>query len=287
MCLKVLLQRAFYPQRPGTFFSYTVTEEEISLIIDEDTVAAFPPDTLVLSPDHLRAIQVYEGAHAINMTGYVSLLSGGITQEGINVIYFSTFNTDLLLVDEAKLDRALTLLKKTLADFNSGAKQKPTPPTRGESGRHPVSPPGSSVSKQMLLSPLPKHLSLACMATSSIPSCTHQLLKAFLSKTPFFSFTVSGDELSLILDDELMADFPEDVLAVHSSQWKSVQVDFGSLGFTDMGVVSLLADILAQEGISIYYLSTFSTDFILVEATQVEQTISVVSRRLAQMERAM
>ena len=32
------------------------------------------------------------------MTGYVSLLSGGITQEGINVIYFSTFNTDLLLV---------------------------------------------------------------------------------------------------------------------------------------------------------------------------------------------
>lgn len=108
--------------RPGTFFSYTVTEEEISLVIDEDTVAAFPPDTLVLSPDHLRAIQVYEGAHAISafslyvcrsccacassltlcnasdMTGYVSLLSGGITQEGINVIYFSTFNTDLLLV---------------------------------------------------------------------------------------------------------------------------------------------------------------------------------------------
>jgi hypothetical protein len=31
-----------------------------------------------------------------------------------------------------------------------------------------------------------------------------------------------------------------------------------------MGGVSLLADILAQEGISIYYLSTFSTDFILV-----------------------
>ncbi len=52
--------------RPGTFFSYTVTEEEISLVIDEDTVAAFPPDTLVLSPDHLRAIQVYEGAHAIS-----------------------------------------------------------------------------------------------------------------------------------------------------------------------------------------------------------------------------
>jgi hypothetical protein len=41
-----------------------------------------------------------------------------------------------------------------------------------------------------------------------------------------------GDELSLILDDELMADFPADVLTVHSSQWKSVQVDFGSLGFS-------------------------------------------------------
>jgi len=33
-----------------------------------------------------------------DMTGYVSLLSGGITQEGINVIYLSTYNTDLLLV---------------------------------------------------------------------------------------------------------------------------------------------------------------------------------------------
>jgi len=48
------------------FFSYTVTEDEISLIADEDTLARFPSDALVLSPDHLRAIQVYEGAQAIS-----------------------------------------------------------------------------------------------------------------------------------------------------------------------------------------------------------------------------
>ena len=76
------------------------------------------------------------------------------------------------------------------------------------------------------------------MAVVFFPSSpTHTLtftLHVDVSKTPFFSFTVSGDELSLILDDELMADFPEDVLAVHSSQWKSVQVDFGSLGFSTL-----------------------------------------------------
>ena len=34
----------------------------------------------------------------------------------------------------------------------------------------------------------------------------------------------------------------------------------------DVGAVSVLADILAEEEISIYYLSTYTTDFVLVRA---------------------
>jgi len=270
----MILHSAFFfsPQRSSAdnFFSYTVTEDEISLIADEDTLARFPSDALVLSPDHLRAIQVYEGAQAINMTGYVSLLSGGITQEGINVIYLSTYNTDLLLVDERKLERALELLKKTLADFNSGMKER---------SARPLSFP--TISKQMLLSPLPNSLSLACLPIDDIPKCTHQLLRAFLGNASFFSFTISDNELSLIMDDDLLDGFPPDLLTVHSSQWRSIQVDLGSLGFTAVGGVSLLADILAREGISIYYLSTFSTDFVLVEAKQVDDTVNIVTQRSA------
>ncbi len=130
----------------------------------------------------------------------------------------------------------------------------------------------------------------------------------FIRDVPFFSMTVTRDEVSLIVDDDLISGFESgSPLQVHPSEWRCVQVDFGSMGFSksfppiasllhyfllfyeqqqqfplpsmlsliyilkkqkyttaSMGVVSLLADILAKEGISIYYLSTFGTDFVLV-----------------------
>jgi len=34
------------------------------------------------------------------------------------------------------------------------------------------------------------------------------------------------------MDDDLLDGFPPDLLTVHSSQWRSIQVDLGSLGFS-------------------------------------------------------
>jgi hypothetical protein len=301
--LRFILTNVFFPAREDSFFSYTVTDEEVSLILEEKYLSSLPSDTLAVAPARYRAIQVYEGPEAINMTGYISLLSGGITQEGINVIYLSTYNTDLLLVEQSKLDEALKCLRRRLDEFVQSPDETPasflshsptasiqTPPhTPPHTIPHiNVSSPssfssiGPTACRRMTLTPLPKTLSIAFFPRKDVPKCAYSLLKPFLSDLSFYSMTLTAAEVSLILDEEVLSLFPKDLIQVHSSKWRCIQVDFGSMGFTETGAVSLLADILAKKEVSIFYLSTFSTDFTLVEAPQLESAITIVEYALSQ-----
>jgi hypothetical protein len=46
--------------------------------------------------------------------------------------------------------------------------------------------------------------------------------------------------------------------------WRAIRISEGSAGFDESGMVSSLSAELARQLISIYYLSTFDTDFTLV-----------------------
>ena len=99
--------------------------------------------------------------------------------------------------------------------------------------------------------------------TKSIPS-------ALLSSkdTPFLSITKTTDELSIVCSEQLMNNdttaITNDADAKVENGWVAFKVQ-GPLDFAWTGILSSLANPLAENGISIFAISTFDTDYILVK----------------------
>jgi len=109
----------FFQTVPIHFFSFTETKDEISLILDESefNAAAFPPQCLTIHPENWKAIKIFEGTNSISdAIGIIATFSSILAAKGINIVYISTYNYDLILVDEHQLDEALLSIQQTLAD---------------------------------------------------------------------------------------------------------------------------------------------------------------------------
>jgi len=91
-----------------------------------------------------------------------------------------------------------------------------------------------------------------------------------LSSRPFASFTRTADELSIVC---LERDAPTHVNAERG--WRVVKL-LGPFPFDQVGVLASFASPLAQHGISIFALSTFDTDYVLVKASHLDQALKAL-----------
>ena len=80
----------------------------------------------------------------------------------------------------------------------------------------------------------------------------------------FLSITRTADELSIVCAEDLA---PADVK--QETNWRTLKIK-GPLDFGLTGILSSVLDPLAKAGISIFAISTYHTDYILVKADKVE-----------------
>jgi hypothetical protein len=92
-----------------------------------------------------------------------------------------------------------------------------------------------------------------------------------LAAEGFVSITRTGDELSTVCPKALV---PYNVQA--SRSWRCLRVA-GPLDFTLVGVLASLASPLAAAGISIFALSTYETDYLLVREAQLPAAIEALA----------
>jgi hypothetical protein len=85
------------------------------------------------------------------------------------------------------------------------------------------------------------------------------------------SITRSATELSVVCAQEHV---PDDVQC--EGNWRCLMVE-GPLDFSLTGVLSALLAPLAAAGVSIFALSTFDTDYLLVRATQLDLALEALS----------
>jgi putative acetyltransferase len=100
------------------------------------------------------------------------------------------------------------------------------------------------------------------LAKGSIPSwATHG---------DVFSVTQTMDELSIVCRQEVV---PEGVVC--ERDWRCLRVA-GTMPFTVVGVLASLTAPLAGAGISVFVLSTFDTDYVLVKSADSERAMAVL-----------
>ena len=87
----------------------------------------------------------------------------------------------------------------------------------------------------------------------------------------FFSVTRTIDELSIVCSE---AGVPEGVLCERG--WACLKVE-GPLDFSLTGVLASLTQPLAEAGISLFVLSTYNTDYLLVKARDLDRAVAVLA----------
>ena len=85
-----------------------------------------------------------------------------------------------------------------------------------------------------------------------------------------FSVTKTDEELSIVVksDVNIESDVVED-------NWRAIKI-VGILDFSLIGILSKISTILANANISIFAISTYNTDYILVKNEKLEQSIQVL-----------
>ena len=102
--------------------------------------------------------------------------------------------------------------------------------------------------------------------------CKVEALADIDMKADFFFLGKTEEELSLVCRTE---DVPAQTIA-RDDGWKGFRIA-GVLDFSLIGILSKLSGILADNGIGIFAVSTFNTDYILVKAENFEKALTVLS----------
>jgi hypothetical protein len=87
---------------------------------------------------------------------------------------------------------------------------------------------------------------------------------------PLISITRTADELSIVCLEESV---PEDITSERG--WRCLKVE-GPLDFALTGILADLAGTLASAGISIFAISTFDTDYLLVKGKALQAAIDAL-----------
>ncbi|MBR2716607.1 MAG: ACT domain-containing protein [Oscillospiraceae bacterium] len=85
-------------------------------------------------------------------------------------------------------------------------------------------------------------------------------------------FGKTDEELSLVCRTE---DTPARTLA-REDGWRGFRVE-GVLDFSLIGILSRLTAVLAGEGIGVFAVSTYNTDYILVRATELDRAMAALA----------
>lgn len=94
----------------------------------------------------------------------------------------------------------------------------------------------------------------------------------WLNKDYFYSITKTEEELSIVCFQE---NIPTNVLCERN--WRILKIE-GQLDFSLIGILSKISTLLAKESISIFAISTYNTDYILVQEEKLPKAINILRK---------
>ena len=120
--------------------------------------------------------------------------------------------------------------------------------------------------KKLTLSILPEKLGI-CRFDKNSP------IPSWATNGEFFSITKTNQELSIIYPQEKI---PGGVL--FEKDWRAFKVEGFVEGLYSVGIIASLSQPLAEAGISIFNLSTYETNYVLVEDKNLGKATKILSK---------
>jgi hypothetical protein len=96
-------------------------------------------------------------------------------------------------------------------------------------------------------------------------------LPDWVDRSAFFSITRSDEELTVVCAE---APVPSGTLS--NGGWRCFKVQ-GPLDFSETGIIVSLTKPLAESGVSVFVISTFNTDYLMVKDNDLAQAIDALT----------
>ncbi|XP_029427043.1 cytosolic arginine sensor for mTORC1 subunit 1 [Rhinatrema bivittatum] len=294
-----LIKLLFLRQRSRCrFFSLTETPEDYTLMLDEEGFKELlPSDFLHVADATWLVLSVLSngcssnGTQTVGVTKIAKSVIGPLAENNVSVLMLSTYQTDFILVREQDLSVVIhtlaaefkiykevnsELVRVSHGDVSNGFQK----PKHGSPTVHPVQIPHN---RFCILTLNPDTLPGIATTLIEVLFYSHSVPKddQDLNSIRFFAFSLIEGYISIVMDTETQKKFPSDLLLTSSSGelWRMVRIGGQPLGFDECGIVAQIAEPLATEDISAYYISTFNFDHALVPEEDIDSVIQVLHKR--------
>ena len=123
----------------------------------------------------------------------------------------------------------------------------------------------------------PQRVVVAQLPVSTSPLLDQKLLRFIATSLPLGSITISHEEISVVLTESqecihYITHLPGSKL---EPGWRALRVS-GVLDFSLVGILSSLLSLLAAAHVSVFTMSTFNTDYILVKESDLDSAIAAL-----------
>ena len=92
----------------------------------------------------------------------------------------------------------------------------------------------------------------------------------WIDQSGFYSITRTEEELTIVCAETLVARGTTSEIG-----WRCFKVE-GPLGFSEIGIIFSLTQPLARSGVSVFVLSTFDTDYLMVKEKDLSEAIDAL-----------
>ena len=93
----------------------------------------------------------------------------------------------------------------------------------------------------------------------------------WLDQSRFYSITRTDQELTIVCAQTLVARGTKS-----ETGWRCIKVE-GPLDFSEIGIIFSLTRPLAENGVSVFVISTFETDYFMVKEKDLAKTVDVLT----------
>ena len=118
--------------------------------------------------------------------------------------------------------------------------------------------------RRLTLKILPNRMSV-CRLDADAP------LPDWIDQSGFYSITRTAEELTIVCEETLVVPG-----ITGNSGWRCFKVE-GPLDFSETGIIFSLTQPLAQNAISVFVISTFDTDYLMVKEKDLAKAIDVLN----------
>ncbi|KAG6623686.1 GATS protein 3 [Phytophthora cinnamomi] len=276
------------------FLSYVETQHEVSLVFEEQLLAKFPDGALEFEPLRWKALQVASAGPGafLSQLAVLTQLTTELATHGISVFQISTYQSDYVLVKVEDLDAAIGCLQSFCSiEMESGEELRvpgggDLPEQDAEQKEDPL-----AVHHHPLSVPNVK-LHLVQLNRTFVRRHLYSLVELLFKPTElekegatprFLSYSETGDDISVVTSDEnfldearaLMEQGDQGVL-VSPDFWRPVQIGNTKLGFAETGIVAGQTRVLVNAGTTVFYLSTYATDFMLIKEDEWDDALPIL-----------